>query len=311
MYSVNIKDDSYTPGVGKLVTKKKERDPKYPRCNCCCVERWSGLQRHHTRQICWRHWDTGHRVLSKHSYHDRHVFCLLRGVLMRGRAGAFLPKDGRRAISRLVGLRESDNVPCSCDQTRFFPHGAAAPPNGRRSSRIRQKGAEAAESVRRRCVFAKKGGDRFVQLSFLVRPFVISTFGTEPTGPCADWDATNSFLAKAFSHGQCRSEPSREIHKRALIFASHLSPIPYNFIAFQHQSSLCSLTQTQTTLIEMHSAAATFTTTTAVVASTHHQSSSTSATAISSESSSCINHSSPQCCHCGWRGSHSPNCPFK
>ncbi|KIM64191.1 hypothetical protein SCLCIDRAFT_115781 [Scleroderma citrinum Foug A] len=19
----------------------------------------------------------------------------------------------------------------------------------------------------------------------------------------------------------------------------------------------------------------------------------------------------PQCCHCGWRGSHSPNCPFR
>ncbi|CAA7264948.1 unnamed protein product [Cyclocybe aegerita] len=26
--------------------------------------------------------------------------------------------------------------------------------------------------------------------------------------------------------------------------------------------------------------------------------------------SDCINHSSPQCCHCGWRGAHSPNCPF-
>ncbi|KZP12250.1 hypothetical protein FIBSPDRAFT_669306, partial [Athelia psychrophila] len=21
--------------------------------------------------------------------------------------------------------------------------------------------------------------------------------------------------------------------------------------------------------------------------------------------------SGPQCCHCGWRGSHSPTCPFK
>ncbi|PBL04107.1 hypothetical protein ARMGADRAFT_43255 [Armillaria gallica] len=21
--------------------------------------------------------------------------------------------------------------------------------------------------------------------------------------------------------------------------------------------------------------------------------------------------SSPQCCHCGWRGAHAPNCPFK
>ncbi|KAN0121633.1 hypothetical protein V8E52_003529 [Russula decolorans] len=25
---------------------------------------------------------------------------------------------------------------------------------------------------------------------------------------------------------------------------------------------------------------------------------------------SCVNHSAPQCCHCGYRGSHSPNCPF-
>ncbi|KAF9446508.1 hypothetical protein P691DRAFT_673485 [Macrolepiota fuliginosa MF-IS2] len=23
------------------------------------------------------------------------------------------------------------------------------------------------------------------------------------------------------------------------------------------------------------------------------------------------NHSAPQCCHCGWRGSHSPTCPFR
>ncbi|TRM58425.1 hypothetical protein BD626DRAFT_404727, partial [Schizophyllum amplum] len=21
--------------------------------------------------------------------------------------------------------------------------------------------------------------------------------------------------------------------------------------------------------------------------------------------------SAPQCCHCGWRGAHSPDCPFK
>ncbi|KAI0271455.1 hypothetical protein BC834DRAFT_859611 [Gloeopeniophorella convolvens] len=26
---------------------------------------------------------------------------------------------------------------------------------------------------------------------------------------------------------------------------------------------------------------------------------------------SCINFSSPQCCHCGWRGTHSPSCPFR
>ncbi|KAF8273838.1 hypothetical protein EI94DRAFT_1715031 [Lactarius quietus] len=24
----------------------------------------------------------------------------------------------------------------------------------------------------------------------------------------------------------------------------------------------------------------------------------------------CVNFSAPQCCHCGWRGTHSPNCPF-
>ncbi|KAI0050587.1 hypothetical protein FA95DRAFT_1486911 [Auriscalpium vulgare] len=24
-----------------------------------------------------------------------------------------------------------------------------------------------------------------------------------------------------------------------------------------------------------------------------------------------VNASAPQCCHCGWRGSHSPNCPFR
>ncbi|EIM92420.1 uncharacterized protein STEHIDRAFT_143789 [Stereum hirsutum FP-91666 SS1] len=24
-----------------------------------------------------------------------------------------------------------------------------------------------------------------------------------------------------------------------------------------------------------------------------------------------VNASAPQCCHCGWRGSHSPTCPFR
>ncbi|EGN93539.1 hypothetical protein SERLA73DRAFT_145169 [Serpula lacrymans var. lacrymans S7.3] len=24
-----------------------------------------------------------------------------------------------------------------------------------------------------------------------------------------------------------------------------------------------------------------------------------------------VNPSAPQCCHCGWRGSHSPSCPFR
>ncbi|PBK73317.1 hypothetical protein ARMSODRAFT_952337 [Armillaria solidipes] len=22
-------------------------------------------------------------------------------------------------------------------------------------------------------------------------------------------------------------------------------------------------------------------------------------------------HNEPQCCHCGWRGAHAPQCPFK
>ncbi|KAF6761328.1 hypothetical protein DFP72DRAFT_880772 [Ephemerocybe angulata] len=35
-----------------------------------------------------------------------------------------------------------------------------------------------------------------------------------------------------------------------------------------------------------------------------------SAPAASSTSAACIDHSSPQCCHCGWRGTHSPSCPF-
>ncbi|KAG1840718.1 hypothetical protein DFJ58DRAFT_708226 [Suillus subalutaceus] len=32
---------------------------------------------------------------------------------------------------------------------------------------------------------------------------------------------------------------------------------------------------------------------------------------ISSDDDSCMNFSSNQCCHCGWRGSHSPSCPFR
>ncbi|KAH7886439.1 hypothetical protein F5I97DRAFT_1791395, partial [Phlebopus sp. FC_14] len=24
-----------------------------------------------------------------------------------------------------------------------------------------------------------------------------------------------------------------------------------------------------------------------------------------------VNANAPQCCHCGWRGSHSPSCPFR
>ncbi|KAF8224879.1 hypothetical protein L208DRAFT_1409387 [Tricholoma matsutake] len=25
----------------------------------------------------------------------------------------------------------------------------------------------------------------------------------------------------------------------------------------------------------------------------------------------CIDYSAPQCCHCGYRGSHAPTCPFR
>ncbi|KAG2141070.1 hypothetical protein DEU56DRAFT_797117 [Suillus clintonianus] len=32
---------------------------------------------------------------------------------------------------------------------------------------------------------------------------------------------------------------------------------------------------------------------------------------FSSDDDSCINFNAPQCCHCGWRGSHSPSCPFR
>ncbi|KAF9495613.1 hypothetical protein BDN71DRAFT_1447278 [Pleurotus eryngii] len=39
--------------------------------------------------------------------------------------------------------------------------------------------------------------------------------------------------------------------------------------------------------------------------------SSASITITSSVLSIPTNCSAPQCCHCGWRGSHAPNCPFK
>ncbi|KIP04318.1 hypothetical protein PHLGIDRAFT_200072 [Phlebiopsis gigantea 11061_1 CR5-6] len=26
---------------------------------------------------------------------------------------------------------------------------------------------------------------------------------------------------------------------------------------------------------------------------------------------SAVTHNAPQCCHCGWRGDHAPNCPFR
>ncbi|KAG2066659.1 hypothetical protein BDR04DRAFT_1106317 [Suillus decipiens] len=32
---------------------------------------------------------------------------------------------------------------------------------------------------------------------------------------------------------------------------------------------------------------------------------------ILSDDDSCINFSGVQCCHCGYRGAHSPTCPFR
>ncbi|KAH7923784.1 hypothetical protein BV22DRAFT_1014654 [Leucogyrophana mollusca] len=31
----------------------------------------------------------------------------------------------------------------------------------------------------------------------------------------------------------------------------------------------------------------------------------------SNDADAFVNHNAPQCCHCGWRGSHSPSCPFR
>ncbi|KAL4070255.1 hypothetical protein J3A83DRAFT_4241505 [Scleroderma citrinum] len=31
----------------------------------------------------------------------------------------------------------------------------------------------------------------------------------------------------------------------------------------------------------------------------------------SNDTDTFVNAGAPQCCHCGWRGSHSPNCPFR
>ncbi|KIJ97040.1 hypothetical protein K443DRAFT_681826 [Laccaria amethystina LaAM-08-1] len=65
----------------------------------------------------------------------------------------------------------------------------------------------------------------------------------------------------------------------------------------------------------MHSTSAatssSFTTATIVCASLEHSSPTTTPTHKESDSNTCVNHSSPQCCHCGWRGSHAANCPFR
>ncbi|KAF8131418.1 hypothetical protein EV363DRAFT_1398511 [Boletus edulis] len=29
------------------------------------------------------------------------------------------------------------------------------------------------------------------------------------------------------------------------------------------------------------------------------------------DSTTLVNANAPQCCHCGWRGAHSPSCPFR
>ncbi|KAI4522610.1 hypothetical protein K525DRAFT_198388, partial [Schizophyllum commune Loenen D] len=45
----------------------------------------------------------------------------------------------------------------------------------------------------------------------------------------------------------------------------------------------------------------------------HTQPSSTpaSAKATLGDAAAPTNASAPQCCHCGWRGAHAPDCPFK
>ncbi|KAI0778839.1 hypothetical protein BD413DRAFT_601509 [Trametes elegans] len=35
------------------------------------------------------------------------------------------------------------------------------------------------------------------------------------------------------------------------------------------------------------------------------------ASAVGDSESCILSASSPQCCHCGWRGAHAPTCPFK
>ena len=34
-------------------------------------------------------------------------------------------------------------------------------------------------------------------------------------------------------------------------------------------------------------------------------------TAPAAACTSAVTHNAPQCCHCGWRGDHAPNCPFR
>ncbi|KAG0706661.1 hypothetical protein DFH29DRAFT_136082 [Suillus ampliporus] len=45
--------------------------------------------------------------------------------------------------------------------------------------------------------------------------------------------------------------------------------------------------------------------------STRHSHATPVSMRLSSDDDSCMNFNAPQCCHCGWRGSHSPSCPFR
>lgn len=68
-------------------------------------------------------------------------------------------------------------------------------------------------------------------------------------------------------------------------------------------------------LIEMHASIASSTSSSVAMCATKQASSPSTSTSVATRegeiSSSTTLNSSPQCCHCGYRGSHSPNCPFK
>ncbi|KAI5835184.1 hypothetical protein K523DRAFT_228843, partial [Schizophyllum commune Tattone D] len=52
-------------------------------------------------------------------------------------------------------------------------------------------------------------------------------------------------------------------------------------------------------------------TTMCCTAHTQHSSTPASAKATPGDAAAPTNASAPQCCHCGWRGAHAPDCPFK
>ena len=140
--------------------------------------------------------------------------------------------------------------------------------------------------------------------------FVISTPGTEPRD-LADGRGRHN------SHPRLRSQPNADspfLHKSP---ASNAPP-PISPSTPANKVSYTQLIQSATAI--MHSAAA-FASTSAVFAVARCSSSSTNTVASNtsahshshsdSSESSCVLHSAPQCCHCGWRGAHSPNCPFR